>query len=100
MSQPKWHRVLMATALAGAGAFVGANISITDVAHGEITAGQERHTFESGGQQSVPILREIASTLRQMDSRLARLETVAQKLRSTPARSAATDESSQAGETN
>ena len=36
--------------------------------------------FQTGGQLSVPVLKEIAATLHQIDSRLARLEAVAQKL--------------------
>ena len=86
----------MAVALTGAGAIVGANLSTTNVAHGEVTAGQERRTFESGGQQSVPILREIAATLRQMDGRLARLETAAQKMQMNAARSAAVEPAAEA----
>jgi hypothetical protein len=91
MNQPKWQRVATAMALTVAGLIVGANMSITNLAHGEVTGTPEPPTFQSGGQQSVPILREIASTLRQMDSRLARLETVAQKLQMSAARNAATE---------
>ena len=39
----------------------------------------EQPQFQSG---SVPVLRDISATLHQIDSRLARLETVAQKLQS------------------
>jgi hypothetical protein len=82
----KWQRFAMAATLATAGVIVGANMSTTNQAHGEISATPEPPAFQSGGQQSVPILREISSTLRQIDSRLARLEIVAQKLKTESAR--------------
>jgi hypothetical protein len=47
---------------------------------GEVRSGPPPTAFQSGGQMSVPILKEIASTLHQMDARLAKLEIVAQKL--------------------
>jgi hypothetical protein len=77
----KWHRAGMAAALVAGGVLVGANLSTTNRALGEITAMPEPPAFQSGGQQSVPILREISATLHQMDARLARLEIVAQKLK-------------------
>ena len=46
-----------------------------------------RRAFQAGG---VPILKEISATLRQMDMRLARLETVAQKLQTAAVRNAVT----------
>ena len=88
MTQRKLQRAAMAVALAGAGLIVGANFSPTNVAHGEVRGTPEPPAFQSGGQQSVPILREIASTLRQMDMRLARLEIVAQKLQTAAVRNA------------
>ena len=77
----KWQRAGMAAALVAGGVLVGVNISTTNRALGEITAMPEPPAFQSGGQQSVPILREISATLHQMDARLARLELVAQKLK-------------------
>jgi hypothetical protein len=65
-------------------------MTTTKKAHAELTGRGESPAFQSGGQQSVPILREISSTLRQIDSRLARLELVAQKLQIAAARSTAT----------
>ena len=58
----------------------GPNISTTNQAHGEVRGTPEPPAFQTGGQLSVPILRDIAATLHQIDARLARLETVAQKL--------------------
>lgn len=78
--QSSWQRVIAAVAIAAASFIVGANLSTTPEAHGEINPAPEQPSFQSGGQLSVPILREIAGTLRQMDGRLARLETAAQKM--------------------
>ena len=91
MNQPGWQRIVIAVALATSGVIVGASISTNNPAHGEITATPEPPAFQSGSQQSVPILREIASTLRQMDARLARLEITAQKMQMKAARSAAAE---------
>ncbi len=86
--QSSWQRVVTALALAVSGVVVGANLSTTHEAHGEITTTQEQPSFQSGGQLSVPILREISATLRQMDARLARLETAAQKIQMSSGRGA------------
>jgi len=75
----KWQRAGIAAALVAGGVLVGANLSTTNRALAEVTT--EPPAFQSGGQQSVPILREISATLHQMDARLARLEIVAQKLK-------------------
>jgi hypothetical protein len=63
----------------------GASISTTKQAHGETRGAPEPPAFQSGGQLSVPILREISATLRQMDARLARLEVAAQRMQASPA---------------
>jgi hypothetical protein len=84
----KWEHSLMAFVLVAAGVIMGANVSTTKEAQAEVTGRPEPPAFQSGGQQSVPILREISGTLRQIDSRLARLETVAQKLQTSASRNA------------
>jgi hypothetical protein len=66
-----------------AGVFAGGAVTSAKVAHGEIRQTAPPQAFQSGGQLSVPVLKEIAATLRQIDSRLARLESVAQKLQTT-----------------
>jgi hypothetical protein len=66
--------------IAFAGALAGASMTATREANAEIRATPQPQAFQSGGQLSVPILKEIAATLHQMDSRLARLETLAQKM--------------------
>jgi hypothetical protein len=68
--------------LVGAGILAGGAIPSAKVAHGEIRSGAPPQGFPSGAQVSLPLLKEIAATLQQIDSRLARLETVAQKMQS------------------
>jgi hypothetical protein len=67
-------------ALLCAGALAGAALPAAKVAQGEVRSGPPPQAFKSGGQLSVPVLQEIAATLRQIDARLARLEAVAQKM--------------------
>ncbi|MEX2309473.1 MAG: hypothetical protein WD738_17870 [Pirellulales bacterium] len=74
------QRILLAMALVVSGVVAGAAVSISNEARGEIRATPQPQAFQSGGQLSVPVLKEIAATLHQIDARLARLETVAQKL--------------------
>jgi|SRR4029453_18153601 hypothetical protein len=85
VKQLKFPRMVMAAALTVAGVVIGANMSPNNVAHGEVRGTPEPPTFQAG---SVPILRDISATLRQIDSRLARLEVVAQKLQTAAARNA------------
>ncbi len=84
----KFQRMLMVLAIAAAGAIVGANCGTSNVAHGEIRPAPEQPAFQRGDQISVPILRDIAATLHQMDTRLARLETMGQRLQSQAVRQA------------
>jgi hypothetical protein len=78
MKQLSWQKILIGLALAAGCMFVGATIPTTNQALGEIRGGApEPPAFHAG---SVPILRENSATLRQMDGRLARLETLAQKM--------------------
>jgi hypothetical protein len=67
-------------ALVGAGVLAGGTMPSAKIAHGEIRATAPPQAFQSGAQLSVPILREIATTLRQIDGRLAQLEKVADKM--------------------
>lgn len=68
------------SALVLGGMLAGGSLPSAKVAQGEVRGTAPPAAFQSGGQLSVPILREIAVTLRQMDSRLERLEAIAQKL--------------------
>jgi hypothetical protein len=80
MKNSRIGKAAMAVLLLAAGAIVGAAMSATREANAEIRATPQPQAFQTGGQLSVPILKEIAATLHQMDSRLARLETLAQKM--------------------
>ena len=86
MKQLSWQKLLIALALAAGCMLVGAIIPMSNQALGEIRGGApESPAFQNG---SVPVLREISATLRQMDGRLARLEAVAQKMQARTAISA------------
>ena len=80
MSQQKWSNAVAAAALVIVGAIIGASVSTSNTAQAEQRPVPEPPSFRSGDQISVPILRDIAATLRQIDARVARLETAAQKL--------------------
>jgi hypothetical protein len=84
-----WRQVLVSLGVLGAGMFLGSVLNLPETARGEVRATPQPPAFQSGGQLSVPILREIADTLRQMDGRLARLEIVAKQLPRGPANQAA-----------
>jgi hypothetical protein len=71
---------IAAAALVVAGILIGSAASPPSTAWGEVQPSPPPESFQSGGQLSVPILRDIAMTLHQMDARLARLETVAKQL--------------------
>jgi len=76
--------MILAAALLTGGMLLGASLSSPNVAHGEIRPTPQPQAFQSGGQLSVPVLKEIALTLHQIDARLARLETIAAKLPMSP----------------
>jgi hypothetical protein len=80
MRKFKLRKVVIGLLLLFTGAIAGAAMTATREASAEIRATPQPQSFQSGGQQSVPVLKEIAATLHQMDSRLARLETLAQKM--------------------
>jgi hypothetical protein len=67
--------------LLGTGALVGGAMTSGPIARGQNRTPPPQPAFQSGGQLSVPILREIAATLAQIDARLARLEKAADKLK-------------------
>ena len=78
MNQFSWQKLLIGLSLAAACMLVGAAIPTTNQALGEVSRGApEPPAFQQG---TVPVLREISATLHQMDGRLARLETLAQKM--------------------
>jgi hypothetical protein len=69
-------------ALLVAGIWIGTGMQNSSTAHGEVRSTPPPASFQSGGQLSVPLLKEIAATLHQIDARLAKLEIAAQKLQS------------------
>jgi hypothetical protein len=75
-------RLAACVALVGAGLLAGTALRPGD-AWGDVKDAAQAQAFQTGGQLSVPILKEIAATLHQMDARLSRLETIAQQLRTT-----------------
>ena len=80
MKRTSWHRYMAGAALMTAGMVAGAAIDSSSEALGEVRGTPPPAAFQTGGQLSVPVLKEIAATLHQIDSRLARLETAAAKL--------------------
>lgn len=82
MKRTKLRNGVIGLVLVSAGILAGAALAPPQQAHGEVRETPAPQAFQSGGQLSVPVLKEIAATLRQIDARLARLETVAQKLQS------------------
>jgi hypothetical protein len=78
MKQFSWQKLLIGLALAAGCMLLGAVIPMTNQALGEVRGGApEPPAFQQG---SVPVLRDISATLRQMDGRLARMEVLAQKM--------------------
>ena len=77
MKKCSWQKLLIGLALAAGCMLVGAAIPMTNLAHGEGRGVPEIPPFVD---TSVPILREISTTLHQMDARLARLEIAVQKI--------------------
>jgi hypothetical protein len=95
MRQLNFQQVAIGMVLAVCCMLVGSNVLTTNQAQGEVRGTAEPPTFQAG---SVPVLRDISSTLRQIDSRLVRLEAIAQKMQAQAAASAQRAVSGQAAE--
>jgi hypothetical protein len=80
MKKLTFRQMFIGVLLLVTGAIAGAAMTSTREAHAEIRATPQPQAFQTGGQLSVPVLKEIAATLHQMDGRLARLEALAQKM--------------------
>ncbi len=78
-NQQGWQTIVVGIGLLCAGMFAGELLPSTGTAWGQGQSPPVEH-FQSGGQLSVPILKDIANTLHQMDARLERLESVAKQL--------------------
>ncbi len=73
-------RLVVGAMLLAGGMGVGTLISSSNLAQAQLRSSPQPQAFQSGGQLSVPLLREIAATLQQIDSRLSRMEAIAQRL--------------------
>lgn len=71
------HRAAL---LVAAGAVVGWLLPAEPPALAEVRRTAPTQPFQSGAQRSEVVLREIATTLRAIDGRLARLEKTVQKI--------------------
>ena len=71
---------LCAAALLGAGMFIGSNVTMPTIAWGQIVQTPHQQHMLSGSQMSVPILQDISATLKEIDGRLSRMESVAKQL--------------------
>ena len=80
MNQSKLQRLVLAVALVITGVVVGSVAPNAKQARGEVRLTPEPDSFKTGGQLSVPILKDISTTLHQIDARLSRMEAVFQKL--------------------
>ncbi len=82
MNYETWKRWTTSAALVAMGIAGGSLFQSSNTALGEVRSGPPPVAFQSGGQMSVPILKEIAATLNQMDGRLERLEGIAKRMQS------------------
>ena len=73
MNQLTIRRTAVAGLLLGVGIAIG-SLALEPTVHAESRKIAPREHFKSGGEVSVPILKEIAATLHNIDSRLARVE--------------------------
>jgi hypothetical protein len=77
-------RIATCVVMVGAGFVAGAGWLPSGLPRAAAQSSDQPQHFQSGSQLSLPLLQEIAATLKQMDARLARIETAAQQLQ--PAR--------------
>jgi hypothetical protein len=75
-----WRPAVAAAVLLMVGILIGSAASPPSAAWGDVQPPIPAQSFQSGSQISVPILKDIAATLHQMDARLARLEALANQL--------------------
>jgi hypothetical protein len=83
MQKESWNRWFASAGLLAFGITIGGALQPPNTAIGEVRSGPPPTAFQSGGQMSVPILKEISATLLQMDGRLERLELAAKKFQTT-----------------
>jgi hypothetical protein len=78
-SRRSLRNFVAAMTLLGVGMFLGSQVSVPVADAQIITTPQPQHML-SGGQMSVPILQDISATLKEIDGRLSRMETLAKQL--------------------
>ncbi len=71
---PFWWRLACLTLLASAAYVVGVASRPTATAEAGVRQTTPKQHFLTGDQQSVPILQDIAATLKQIDARVAKIE--------------------------
>jgi hypothetical protein len=76
MSESRWRRSVKVFVLAGALILCGMSLRAVTPAQVEVRTDKDTATqhFKSGGQISAAELKDIVQTLKQIDSRLARIE--------------------------
>jgi hypothetical protein len=80
MNAMDWRRLAAGALLLAVGMVIGSALNSPNEALGQNRGATPPPTaFQSGGQMSVPLLKDIATTLHQIDGRLERLESVAMK---------------------
>lgn len=83
MQHGLWNRWITGGALVAAGIVIGSVLETSTTAQSRFDSTPPPPVaFKSGGQMSVPILKDISATLRKMDERLANLETAAKSMQS------------------
>ncbi len=74
------RRTATCALLVGAGMLAGAALP-PGAARGDVNDGAPAQSYQSAAQQSLPVLKDIAATLHQMDARLTKIEIIAQQWR-------------------
>lgn len=75
--RPQSRRVIGFALLIPLAFWLGTCVHSQTAARAEVRRSPTPQAFLSGGERSLPILREISATLKQMDARLAKIEKVA-----------------------
>ena len=76
LSKPTIHSFVVLLVVLAGGFLTGNSWRQPSVAHAEVRRKPPRETFQSGGARSEVVLREIAATLKRIDSRMERIERV------------------------
>jgi len=77
--------IFASLALVAAGVIAGA-VFAPNSALGQAKTPPQPPAFQNAAQLSLPVLKEMAATLQQMDARLAHLESIGQQMRNSSAK--------------